>query len=278
MKKNVVFLVLFACILGITGCGKHEHSVVIDNAIQASCTETGLSEGTHCSDCGEIITAQRVISQTDHVFTDGTCSVCGTADPNADTLTLDRIFNKDYNILNSLTLSDEIMFPQGSSVKRGVGDGERLYKGITDVFGVEGELYVTATSDRITFVTFYVDVGYLMREDMPFSEEAVSNQAKNTVNIAEKIIDTFDNHSSHSYKIVHSHFISITNWSTNEIQLSEMEDLVKTCYPTAEAESQSRSITIVGTYNTCDYTMDVSLSQYDTPGDKWGHIVVLNIE
>ena len=37
------------------------HTVVIDTAVEATCTETGLSEGKHCSECGEIFIAQTVI-------------------------------------------------------------------------------------------------------------------------------------------------------------------------------------------------------------------------
>ncbi len=34
------------------------HTIVTDEAIPATCTETGLTEGSHCSVCGEIIVAQ----------------------------------------------------------------------------------------------------------------------------------------------------------------------------------------------------------------------------
>ena len=71
---------------------RHEHIESIP-AVSATCTESGLTEGTKCSDCGEILVAQEVIEATGHTeevipgtpatfdaagTTDGVkCSVCG---------------------------------------------------------------------------------------------------------------------------------------------------------------------------------------------------------
>ncbi|HPF53887.1 MAG TPA: hypothetical protein PLM48_04510, partial [Clostridia bacterium] len=42
------------------------HTAVTDAAVAPTCTETGLTEGSHCSVCGEIIVAQKVVAATDH--------------------------------------------------------------------------------------------------------------------------------------------------------------------------------------------------------------------
>lgn len=70
-----------------------KHNVVIDKAVEATCTTEGLTEGSHCADCGKVIVEQKVIDKTGHTsatleavaptcttngLTEGLyCSVCG---------------------------------------------------------------------------------------------------------------------------------------------------------------------------------------------------------
>ena len=47
----------------------YEHIPVIDEAVAPSCKDTGLTEGSHCSVCGEVIVAQEIVEATgDHNF------------------------------------------------------------------------------------------------------------------------------------------------------------------------------------------------------------------
>lgn len=55
------------------------HSIVKDNAVAPTCTKGGLTEGSHCSVCGEVTVAQKAVSATGHTDGDknGNCDVCG---------------------------------------------------------------------------------------------------------------------------------------------------------------------------------------------------------
>ncbi len=59
----------------------HTGTVVSDKAVAATCTETGLTEGSHCSACGMVFTAQEETPASGHSFKNGRCSVCGEKDP-----------------------------------------------------------------------------------------------------------------------------------------------------------------------------------------------------
>ena len=59
------------------------HTVVTDAAVGATCTSTGKTEGSHCSACGTVITAQSETAITAHSFsewetvTESTCTAFG---------------------------------------------------------------------------------------------------------------------------------------------------------------------------------------------------------
>ena len=89
---------------------EHKHTVVVDKAVAATCTKTGLSEGKHCSACGEVLVAQQVVSKKAHTIvtisaveatctktglTEGKkCSVCGEV-----TVAQKTVDKKDHTIV-----------------------------------------------------------------------------------------------------------------------------------------------------------------------------------
>jgi len=62
---------------------KTSHKVVIDAAVEATCTTTGLTEGSHCSACGEVLVAQTVVDALGH--TEGAAVVENNVDPDCTT-------------------------------------------------------------------------------------------------------------------------------------------------------------------------------------------------
>lgn len=60
------------------------HTEVIDAAVAATCSATGLTEGKHCSVCDKVLVAQVEVPVIDHNYVNGTCDVCGAEDPNSE--------------------------------------------------------------------------------------------------------------------------------------------------------------------------------------------------
>lgn len=56
----------------------HAHTEAIDPAVAATCTETGLAEGKHCSYCEAVLTAQAVVPATGHNYATFTANGDGT--------------------------------------------------------------------------------------------------------------------------------------------------------------------------------------------------------
>ena len=49
---------------------KTSHTPVADQAVAATCTRSGKTQGSHCSVCGTVITAQKTVAATGHVHTE----------------------------------------------------------------------------------------------------------------------------------------------------------------------------------------------------------------
>ena len=68
---------------------KLNHTEVSDAAVEPTCTETGLTEGKHCSVCGAITVAQQVVPVKTHTWKSATCvapktcSSCGATQGSA---------------------------------------------------------------------------------------------------------------------------------------------------------------------------------------------------
>ncbi len=93
MKKMLMALTLILLLtFALTACF-HEHEIVTDAAKAPTCTRSGLTEGSHCATCGEVLVFQTKIEARGHTveidaavpatciqsgLTEGKhCSVCG---------------------------------------------------------------------------------------------------------------------------------------------------------------------------------------------------------
>ena len=112
-----------------SACGKVEtqtikalgHTVVVDKAVAATCTKTGLTEGSHCSVCNTVIKAQEVVPAKGHQYTKTVvaptytstgytlykCSVCGYSYKDNETakLTLPKVTGFKVKSLTSTNVT-----------------------------------------------------------------------------------------------------------------------------------------------------------------------------
>ena len=74
MKRRLsglaVILLLLLCVPVMSYAAVHIHTEVIDNAVAPTCTETGLTQGSHCSECGKILVEQKTVPAAGHQFSD----------------------------------------------------------------------------------------------------------------------------------------------------------------------------------------------------------------
>lgn len=97
----------------VCSCGEKEtetmiakgHTVVVDPAVASTCAETGLTEGSHCTVCNEVIVVQKTVPVTAHdidantIQTGDVCSKCGYT---VEAVSLNQILSSAHEYNNKL--------------------------------------------------------------------------------------------------------------------------------------------------------------------------------
>ena len=95
------------------------HTRVVDAEVAPTCTETGLTEGCHCSVCNEVLTAQEVIAALGHAWnwggwssaTNGQQCTCTCGNDDSHTITVLLAYRMDSYIWLNATVSSNVGTP-----------------------------------------------------------------------------------------------------------------------------------------------------------------------
>lgn len=75
--KGLIVLCMGICLL--TGCKKeHQHQIIKDEGVQPTCETSGLTKGSHCGECSEVIVPQLKIDALGHHWVSASCDVAKT--------------------------------------------------------------------------------------------------------------------------------------------------------------------------------------------------------
>ncbi|MGM9552706.1 MAG: Ig domain-containing protein [Faecousia sp.] len=143
----------FACACGETRTQEiaaADHTVVTDAAVAPSCTESGLTEGSHCEVCGVTIVAQEVITATGHSYIysdncDGTHTV--------------GCENCDYSTVEAHSFVDGVCVCGAAEVVAPIEDSSLKF--VTTAFTMGAELkfvFIMTSATATKYPTTYVDV------------------------------------------------------------------------------------------------------------------------
>ena len=194
------------------------HTVVVDPAVAPDCTHTGLTEGSHCSVCNEVLKAQETVPATGHSYnkvvteptctekgyTTYTCSVCGDSyvadyvDALGHTVVVDPAVAPDCthtgltegshcSVCNTVLKAQETVPATGHSYNKVVTAPTCTEKGYTTyTCSVCGDSYVADYVDALGHS--YSEAEFVWTEDSSAEYGWTVTAAKTCANCSDKLI------------------------------------------------------------------------------------------
>ena len=159
MKKVFILMLALIMTLGLVGCSC-DHELVVDSRIEPTCLEEGLTEGTHCSLCNEVLTKQATIPALGHeVVTDDAVEATLLYEGK----TAGKHCSRCDEILEaqeSIPAIDSTVY--GRSARYSIENGEDKGRGayycqLLPIEGVNGTLWATIGANSVEQITILTD-------------------------------------------------------------------------------------------------------------------------
>ena len=124
-------------VCGQVAVDKLPHTEVVDAAVAPTCTAIGLTEGSHCEVCGEVVIAQETVAVLKHNFVDGYCTVCGEI-TSSEGLSFTYLSSTDsYEVSGIGSCTDtHIIIPLTHNGKQVTSIGSYAFSGRSNLTGV----------------------------------------------------------------------------------------------------------------------------------------------
>ena len=218
---------------------KKAHTPVVDAAVAATCAKTGLTEGSHCSVCNEVLVAQKVVDKIPHTvvvdaaveptysstgLTEGKhCSVCNEviekqtviparSESNV-TVIGDEFFAGSKKELADAVLSAEDIENINSGKDITIRLNVALKSDATDAIKEQ----VKAKLKDYTIGTFYdIDITKSVDGGAPVAVTDTNAPVHIQLTLADSLINT-DTTVKRDYKIVRFHYDSVTGQTVVDI-------------------------------------------------------------
>ncbi|MBQ9343270.1 MAG: leucine-rich repeat protein, partial [Clostridia bacterium] len=137
-------------------CTHPENQIVTDPAVPATCAHTGLTEGSHCGACGEVIVAQTVVPKLPH--TPG--EPVGAVEP---TETEDGYSGDIYcTVCNTLLEQGHVIYAHNKEENDIVWEADTILSAMTIVGGTEEDPVVITVNGTVMLTgTVTISSGYV---------------------------------------------------------------------------------------------------------------------
>ena len=218
---------------------KKDHTPVVDAAVAATCQKTGLTEGSHCSVCNEVLVAQKVVDKIPHTvvvdaaveptysstgLTEGKhCSVCNEviekqtvipakSESNV-TIIGDEFFAGSKKELADAVLSAEDIENINNGKDVTIRLNVALKSDATDAIKEQ----VNAKLKDYTIGTFYdIDISKSVDGGAPVAVTDTNAPVRIQLALADSLINT-DTTVKREYKIIRFHYDSVTGQTVVDI-------------------------------------------------------------